>query len=269
MDLERKVLLRIEQLGQDREPRRVWDIAENFFPMFAPKVMQRCAAQWPFMNDALRLGPVDDFPRLADEGPRRQALPVKRFQSAPAPDSFHENRLEHERLNETRFRHAAKISTSPALVVSFLVRGFLKYWLPVLAWMIFIFMGSTDLLSAEHTSRFIGPFLRWFVPDLSDATIASIQLVVRKGAHLTEYAILAVLLYRALHQDHRRIGKAFIVCFLIAAGYAALDELHQAFVASRTGSPWDVMIDCIGALLGVVIYWIAAGNRKSKIEIRK
>ncbi len=80
------------------------------------------------------------------------------------------------------------------------LRLFIKYWLPVLLWMVFIFIGSTDLMSAEHTSRFIGPFLRWFAPDITDATIASIQLVVRKCAHLTEYAILSALLLRALRQ---------------------------------------------------------------------
>ena len=135
-------------------------------------------------------------------------------------------------------------------MVSFSVRRFLKYWLPVLIWMIFIFIGSTDLLSAAHTSRFIGPFLRWFAPDVSDATIASIQLVVRKLGHLTEYAVLATLLYRALRLYRERI---FAIAFIVAALYAALDEFHQSFVASRTASPWDVMIDCIGAMIGLAL----------------
>jgi len=150
-------------------------------------------------------------------------------------------------------------------VVSFSVRGFLKFWLPVLLWMIFIFIGSTDLMSAEHTSRFIAPFLRWFVPDVSATTIASIQLFVRKCAHLTEYAILASLLFRAFGQNQRRVGRAFAVSFFIAAIYAALDEFHQSFVPSRTGSPYDVAIDCAGALAGLLIYWRALRNRKSKI----
>ena len=149
-----------------------------------------------------------------------------------------------------------EISTSARLVVSFSVRRFLKHWLPVLVWMIFIFVGSTDLLSAEHTSRFIGPFLRWFSPDVSDTTIASVQLVVRKCAHLTEYAILAALLFRAL--------RMFGVALLVAAVYAALDEFHQSFVASRTASPWDVGVDCVGAALGLVICSLIR-KRKSKI----
>ena len=146
-------------------------------------------------------------------------------------------------------------------MVSFLVRSFLKYWLPVIVWMIFIFVGSTDLLSAAHTSRFIGPFLRWFSPDVSDATIASVQIVVRKAAHLTEYAILAALLYRAMRQ------RFFWAAWVIAAVYAALDEFHQSFVASRTASSWDVAIDCIGAIIGLLIY--CRSNRKSAIANRK
>ena len=145
------------------------------------------------------------------------------------------------------------------------VRTVAKYWLPVLAWMIFIFIGSTDLLSAEHTSRFIGPFLRWFAPDVSGATIASVQLVARKFAHLTEYAILAALLFRALRLYRERV---FAIAFIGAAFYAALDEYHQSFVTTRTASPLDVGIDWLGAFLGLTLYSLFR-NRNSKFEIRK
>ena len=151
------------------------------------------------------------------------------------------------------------------------MRRVLKYWLPVLLWMVFIFIGSTDLMSAEHTSRFIGPFLRWFAPDITDATIASVQLVVRKCAHLTEYAILAALLYRAFGQNIARLGRAAFLAFIVAALYAALDEFHQSFVASRTGSPWDVLVDCIGAAIGLAVgqAFFPRPNRQSPIENRK
>jgi VanZ family protein len=125
--------------------------------------------------------------------------------------------------------------------------------------MTLIFVGSTDLLSAGHTSRFIGPFLRWLSPDISDATIVSIQVVVRKCGHLTEYAILAALLCRALRQSSAWIA------LVTAALYSVLDEFHQSFVSSRSGSPWDVLIDCLGALFGIVFYRLMA-NRKSKMK---
>ena len=144
-------------------------------------------------------------------------------------------------------------------------RPFLKSWLPVIAWMLFIFIGSTDLMSAAHTSRFIGPFVRWFAPDVSDATIAAVQLVVRKCAHLTEYAILAALVYRALRQPVERSLFTGLIAFALSAVAAALDEFHQSFVGSRTGTPWDVLIDCVGALIGLLIYSRMTRNRKSKI----
>jgi VanZ family protein len=164
-------------------------------------------------------------------------------------------------------RSRGEISTSGPVVVSFSVRQFLKYWLPVVAWMIFIFIGSTDLLSAEHTSRFIGPFLRWLTPDVSDATVASVQLVVRKCAHLTEYAILAAFLFRAFRQRGPRVGRVLAISFVLAAIYAALDEFHQSYVVSRTGSSWDVLIDCAGALAGLLIYWRVIRARKSTMAV--
>ena len=74
----------------------------------------------------------------------------------------------------------------------------LRYWLPVLIWMGVIFLVSTDLGSANHTSRIIEPLLRWAVPDISPKTIEVVQTIIRKGGHLTEYAILALLTLRAI-----------------------------------------------------------------------
>ena len=81
------------------------------------------------------------------------------------------------------------------------MRSFLKNWLPVIVWVGVIFLGSTDLMSAEHTSRFIVPFLRWLKPDISAETLASIHFIVRKCTHVGEYAILALLLLRAASFD--------------------------------------------------------------------
>ncbi len=136
-----------------------------------------------------------------------------------------------------------------------MARAFLRYWLPVLAWMLVIFVASTDLMSAQHTSRFIGPFLRWLIPDISLETIAAVQFAVRKAAHVTEYGILAFLVSRALHAGSGVfLWRNGVIALGVAAGYAALDEYHQSFVASRTGSPRDVLIDAAGAALGILIY---------------
>jgi VanZ family protein len=137
-----------------------------------------------------------------------------------------------------------------------LIRSLVKYWLPVIAWMFLIFLASGDLMSAEHTSRFIGPFLLWLNPAISVETIAEFQFCVRKAAHVTEYAILALLLCRAvsrgtnLMRARSTLLGVWIACVLVAAG----DEFCQSFVESRGASPWDVMIDSAGAIFGLLIY---------------
>jgi VanZ family protein len=135
------------------------------------------------------------------------------------------------------------------------LKNFLKHWLPVLIWLGVIFLGSTDMLSAEHTSRFLVPFLRWIDPQISFATLNAIQLGIRKLGHLTEYAILAMLLWRALRSGTRwqmKMSILFLVAALASVIFAASDEFHQSFVPSRTASPNDVMIDICGALIGLL-----------------
>ena len=128
-------------------------------------------------------------------------------------------------------------------------------WMPVIAWMLLMFAGSTDVLSAEHTSRFFVPFLRWLDPTISIHTIIAIHFTLRKIGHFTEYAILAALLWRALRGTFAGIGKGTLTAgaFLVCAAFAASDEFHQSFVSTRTASLHDVMIDCIGAFVTVLL----------------
>lgn len=134
-------------------------------------------------------------------------------------------------------------------------RSSLRFWLPVAVWIGVIFAFSSDMASAEQTSRIIGPFLRWLDPEIAPATIAQVQLVVRKCAHLTEYGILGLLVYRAfVWSGKRALWPWAAASWLGAATCAGLDEFRQSFTVSRTGSPIDVMIDAVGAALGVVIY---------------
>src|SRR5690349_16332641 len=100
-------------------------------------------------------------------------------------------------------------------------RGIVSSWVPVIAWMVLIFIGSSDVLSAEHTSRFLVPFLRWLDPHISYATIAAVHLVVRKLGHFTEYAILAALVWRALRGTFvaTSLGIIAVGTFLITAAF--------------------------------------------------
>lgn len=126
--------------------------------------------------------------------------------------------------------------------------------------------GSTDLMSAEHTSRFITPFLRWLKPDISPVAIAQVHLFVRKAAHLVEYAILAGLLFRALHGWANGFWRRAGIAFLPVMVFAAADEYHQSFIPSRTASPVDVLVDYCGAFLGILVcrvIYLASAHRQA------
>jgi VanZ family protein len=81
--------------------------------------------------------------------------------------------------------------------------------------------------------------------------------VIRKAAHLTEYFILSTLLFLAQRGNERGWTLRWAIwAIVMSAGYASLDEFHQSFVASRTASPWDSVIDSTGASVAQCAIWI-------------
>ena len=108
----------------------------------------------------------------------------------------------------------------------------LTVWLPVFAWAAVIFAFSS-------------------IPSLSSG-LGEWDTVLRKGAHITEYAILGALLYRALGVE--------VLALAAGIAYAATDELHQHFVRGRHASPIDVGIDAVGLALGMLV-WLRVRQR--------
>ena len=125
-----------------------------------------------------------------------------------------------------------------------------------------IFYGSTDALSAPNTSRFLGPLLEWLFPGIDPSITENLRFLIRKCGHLTEYAILALLCLRGFqrptsllfHPEPQFLKRAWF----LTSFYAVTDEFHQSLVPSRYGSITDVLIDSIGALLGLMAFkWVA------------
>jgi len=134
--------------------------------------------------------------------------------------------------------------------------GRLRDWLPAIIWAGVISTLSTDTFSAEHTGAFLIPLLRWLFPHASDPTILLMHTLIRKCAHFVEYFVFSVLLTRGLQGGERGWKLRWAIWALaIAAGYAALDEFHQSFVASRTASPWDALLDTTGATVAQIVLW--------------
>jgi VanZ family protein len=129
--------------------------------------------------------------------------------------------------------------------------GSLTKWLPVAAWALAIFVFSTSYFSADNTSRYIDPILRFLMPGASVATIALGHGLVRKAAHFVNYAILFWLLISGPLRG--RPYYAFGLCVI----YALLDEGHQMFVPNRGPSLYDVALDSTGALFSRFLHGAA------------
>jgi len=144
------------------------------------------------------------------------------------------------------------------------MKSFLKYWLPVLGWLGVTFIGSTNVMSVEQTSPFIVPFLLWLKPGMTQQNIWEIIVSIRHCAHLSEYAILAFLTWRALRWGISASMRMSTLCGVVLMGcalFAVTDEFHQTFVKSRTPSVRDVLLDVAGASVGLLIAAIFAKQR--------
>lgn len=131
-----------------------------------------------------------------------------------------------------------------------------------------IFIGSGDALSNQRSSRFLGPLIHWLLPWMSPAGVDAAVFYLRKTAHLTEYGLLALLLWRALRQPIRNDPRPWSwslarLAVLLAAVYAASDEFHQSFVPAREGRVHDVVIDTTGAMAALLLLWLIGRWRKN------
>lgn len=149
------------------------------------------------------------------------------------------------------------------------VRIFLKYWLPGILWMCLIFGASADTGSSKRSSRLIEPFVRWLFPQVSEPVVYAVVFYVRKGAHVAEYAVLAVLLWRVIRKPVRHDPRPWsksqaALVITLTFLYAASDELHQRLVPNREGRFQDVLIDTTGAALGLFALWLFGKWRKRR-----
>lgn len=82
-----------------------------------------------------------------------------------------------------------------------------------------------------------------------------VHFITRKLAHFTEYAILGFLAARAFRTSSRPAiqSRWFLISLTLVVTYALLDEYHQSFVPTRTGSVFDSLIDIAGGLTALVV----------------
>jgi len=109
-------------------------------------------------------------------------------------------------------------------------------WLFVILWMLIIFFFSHQ-------------------PGLASGLSGDWDFVLRKMAHITEYAVLCFLLVRVIGEYKVSFKKTIIFSILISIIYAISDEYHQTFIFARQGNLRDILIDSFGVLL-FAWWWI-------------
>ena len=95
------------------------------------------------------------------------------------------------------------------------------------------------------------------IPSLSSG-LDDWDLILRKSAHVSIYALLGALLVRALERD--------AAALTIGIAYAASDEVHQHFVPGRSGAVLDVGFDTVGVIAGVLAFrWLSRRLRPAQV----
>jgi VanZ family protein len=131
--------------------------------------------------------------------------------------------------------------------------GRIGRYVPLILCIAVIAFMSSGQASMSNTSRFIRPLLEFLFPNSPEEILQMYHGYIRKLAHVTEYAILALMASRAFVGSARVLLSKF--WFLWSLGIviivASSDEFNQSFNSNRTGSVWDVLLDCIGGFAAI------------------
>jgi VanZ family protein len=115
---------------------------------------------------------------------------------------------------------------------------FVRAWLPVIVWSVVILSASTDTFSSNESQG-------WLASVIGPQLASALNFAFRKLGHVISYAILGILARRADQRLFVAIGVALLV--------AIADETRQGMTLTRTGSPWDVLLDGLSAWLGILV----------------
>jgi VanZ family protein len=141
----------------------------------------------------------------------------------------------------------------------------LKTWIAAVLWLWVIVLESTNFASSDNTSRIFYPLLH-FLFGLDPAHFPTWHAVIRKTGHFVGYFTLSVLLFRAWRATFAFPALRWSIewariSFFMTALVACLDEWHQTYLPSRTGSLHDVLLDSTAALIAQVVIFLLLRRR--------
>ena len=124
-----------------------------------------------------------------------------------------------------------------------------KYFIPSIFLMILIFMFSHQ--TGSESSGLSSQIVLWIQTYLH---IPISEFIVRKAAHMSEYALLTLTLIYGFYKNHYPIQKIMIYSLIGTFLYACSDEMHQLFIGGRAGQFTDLLIDTCGGCLTIIFY---------------
>jgi VanZ family protein len=133
----------------------------------------------------------------------------------------------------------------------------LIYWIAVFLWMLLIFNMSSQV--AEQSDELSKGITKIIIEALKNVApggnfdTGTLNHLLRKNAHFFAYLFLGILVTSAIKRSSLKGPKVFIISLLICVLYAISDEVHQLFVPGRGPGVADVLIDSMGALVGVFV----------------
>jgi VanZ family protein len=142
-------------------------------------------------------------------------------------------------------------------------RGRFWRYAPLIFWIIVIFIASSNIGSMSNTSRIIQPLLEFLFPNISEIQLTAIHSYTRKAAHLAFYFVLGALAARAFSTSLKNFLRRnwLPISLVVVTVVASLDELNQSFLASRTSSIGDVLIDICGGSIAFLIWFVMKKSR--------
>ncbi len=139
-------------------------------------------------------------------------------------------------------------------------------WLPVLIGLCIIAMESTEAFGSDHTSGPLRAIFQAIFGPLSDPSWGLTHHIIRKSGHFIGYGLLGLAWLRAWWMTFRNpiFLKAAALALLGTAMTASADEYHQSFLPNRSSSVWDVLLDCTGAIVMLLVAYLLMRRLRPK-----
>lgn len=137
----------------------------------------------------------------------------------------------------------------------------LRAWWPALVWVVLITFESTDAFSSEHTGSMLYALLTHLFGDINLHKFLVFHHYLRKTGHVVGYGMLGLLLLRGwratLDQNNLQLRRTLLLAWLGVVFVACMDEWHQSYIPSRTGTWRDAVLDSTAGLVALMFayFW--------------